>query len=336
VIITTTEFPVMELGRVWKQRFGVPFVLDFQDPWATFPATAAPYLRRGPKHRIMRFIHSRLEAWTLPAADGLMAVSQAYIDLFHDTYRVLRDRPAMVSPFPYSSADFSAAVERGRPVDGLASSGGTLSCLYAGRIAPAMEPSLRACLELAAAGRRLRPDVFDRLHFVFVGTGYAASGNPSVASRLATETGMSDRVVEHPDRIGFLDAQRSMVDADILLVLGSADDGYMPSKLNQSLSLAKPVLCAAPRTSPAAEALDGLTSVLNFDSGESISNARVDALANQLIRLLSASAGKDYAERETRIRAFEAAQAARQDCALFDRVVETVLQLEKDNRRHGQ
>lgn len=323
VFISTTEFPVMALGRAWKRRFGVPFLLDFQDPWATFPASAAPYLRPALKHRVMRAIHQRLEAWTLPAADGLMAVSQGYIDLLQAAYPVLRDRPFAVSPFPYSAADFAAAAAHGTAVEGLSRADGGASCLYAGRIAPAMESSLRACFDLVAAGRAARPEVFDRLWFVFVGTGYAKSGNPSVAMRLAAEAGMLDRVVEHPDRVSFLDAQKSMLEADMLLLLGSDDDGYIPSKLNQSLSLAKPVLCAAPRTSRAVKAVEGLATVLTVTAGEPVDRATIDDLADRLGRLASDRSADSYDERETRTRPLEAAQAAARDCALFDRVVET-------------
>lgn len=332
VYISTTEFPVMALGRSWKRRLGVPFLLDFQDPWATFPASASPYLRPAPKHRLMRAIHRRLEAWTLPEAGGLMAVSQGYIDLLQAAYPVLRTRPSAVSPFPYSEGDFAAAAEKGRAVAGLRRHDGGASCLYAGRIAPAMEPSLRACFGLVAAGRVRRPEVFDRLWFVFVGTGYAPSGNPSVAMRLAAEAGMADRVVEHPDRVSFLDAQKSMLEADMLLLLGSDDDGYIPSKLNQSLSLAKPVLCATPRTSRAFQAVEALTTVLTVIAGEPVKAASIDDLADHLAALAPDRPPSVYAEREKRTRPFEAAQAAARDCALFDRVVETAMDASRGRR----
>lgn len=322
----------MALGRAWKQRFGVPFLLDFQDPWATFPASASPYLRSALKHRLMRAIHRRLEAWTLPEAGGLMAVSQGYIDLLQAAYPTLRTRPFAVSPFPYSDDDFVAAATKGTAVGGLRRIDGEASCLYAGRIAPAMEPSLRACFNMVAAGRVRRPEVFDRLWFVFVGTGYAPSGNPSVAMRLAAEAGMADRVVEHPDRVSFLDAQKSMLEADMLLLLGSDDDGYIPSKLNQSLSLAKPVLCAAPRRSRAFHAVETLTTVLTVIAGEPVTDAAIDDLADRLGALARDRSPAAYAERETRMRPFEAAQAAARDCALFDRVVETATDVGRERR----
>jgi hypothetical protein len=33
VYFSTTQFPVCILGAYWKKRFGVPYVIDMQDPW---------------------------------------------------------------------------------------------------------------------------------------------------------------------------------------------------------------------------------------------------------------------------------------------------------------
>ena len=33
VFFSTTVFPAMALGPIWKRRFRIPYALDFQDPW---------------------------------------------------------------------------------------------------------------------------------------------------------------------------------------------------------------------------------------------------------------------------------------------------------------
>ena len=35
VYLTTTEFDLFRLGPAWRRKTGVPYVLDYQDPWVT-------------------------------------------------------------------------------------------------------------------------------------------------------------------------------------------------------------------------------------------------------------------------------------------------------------
>jgi hypothetical protein len=319
VFISTTAFPLMSLGRVWKERFGVPFVLDFQDPWASFPRTAERFARTGSKHGLMRALHRRLERWTVPSADGLLAVGPDYIELLQAAYPGVDRIPSLVSPFGVSAGDFALAAAKGGGLHELRRSGSEVVCVYAGRVAPPMEDPLRACFETVALGLKQRPALFGRLKFVFVGTGYGMRGNPTVATRLAAEAGIADRVTEHPDRVPLFDALKAMLDADVLLVLGSEDDAYVPSKLNQCLFLPKPILCAAPAKSPASARLADLATAVLVRSDEPGGPDLADALADRLEGLLRNPPVDAYAARAASV--YEAADAARADCSLFDRVI---------------
>ena len=33
IFFSTTMFPVLILGPLWKRKFGIPYVVDYQDPW---------------------------------------------------------------------------------------------------------------------------------------------------------------------------------------------------------------------------------------------------------------------------------------------------------------
>jgi hypothetical protein len=315
VFISTTAFPIMAIGRAWKRRFGTPFVLDFQDPWATFPASAAPFHRRGPKHAAMRLVHRWLERRTVPEAAGLISVSPVYVELLRKAYPALRDRPALVSEFGYSNADMAAARSLGRPSPALERREGERVCLFAGRVAPAMEGAVRALFHAIAEELQRSPEALRPWRFVFIGTGYAKAGNPQVVTGLAAEAGIADRVSEHSDRIPFLDALASMMQADAVLVLGSDDEGYIPSKLRSCLALGKPLLCVAPKASRLAAAVAGLESVVRvlIDSAPSSEDWPS--------RLADRKEAEAFVERVGLTAPFEAAACAARDCGLLDAAV---------------
>lgn len=322
VFISTTAFPLMSLGRVWKRRFAIPFVLDFQDPWASFPPSAKPFARPGLRHALMRSVHRFLEARTVPTASGLMAVSKNYLVLLAEKYRQVKNIPHRVSPFPYSENDFKVAGKLGQPNKLLDRAGNEVICLYAGRIAPGMEDSLRSLFKAVVEGNRQMPAVFGRMRFVFIGTGgYSQSGNASVAARLAAETGITDQVREYPDRIAFLDAQKCMLDADALLILGSQDEAYTPSKLQQSLSLNKPVICATPVGAALTGLLQGLSGVVFIDADE---NSKRDFPLKWKACLDAAEKHATFLDgnRAALSKTHEASVSAKADCVFFDQVLQ--------------
>src|SRR5688500_16145971 len=115
VYFSTTAFTAMALGRMWKERFGVPFVLDLQDPWLSDyyddkPASATPA-----KYRFAHALHSTLEPWTMKAVDGLLSVSAGYLVTMRRRYPWLRTKPQVVLPFGASPADFDVVRKNPQP-----------------------------------------------------------------------------------------------------------------------------------------------------------------------------------------------------------------------------
>jgi hypothetical protein len=77
-------------------------------------------------------------------------------------------------------------------------------------------------------------------------------------------------VSEHPARVPYFEALRCMTDADALIVPGSDDPGYAPSKIHNCLLARRPLLAILHRESPAAAAVSLLRGgvVAPFAPGE--------------------------------------------------------------------
>jgi hypothetical protein len=108
-----------------------------------------------------------------------------------------------------------------------------------------MEDALRLLFAGLAQLTRAETSPSWRLHFI--GTSYApaAQAKPTVLP-LAEAAGVAHLVEEHPGRVGHFVALRTMLEADALLLLGSADRSYAPSKLAWLALAAKPVLALIP------------------------------------------------------------------------------------------
>lgn len=321
VFFSTTMFLTFPLGRRWLKRFGVPFVLDFQDPWATAPPSTLPFRRRGLKHRIMRSLHAWAEAATVPYASGIIAVSEPYIKALRQAYPGLEATPADAIPFGFSAADFDIASKTGiawRPFGQSAEP----FALYAGRIADAMVPALKTLLSAMRTTNHDPTALFSQLCAGFLGTGYQLEDNTCCALPLAELVGLSGRVAEKPDRVSLIDSLASLLAADVLILLGSGDLSYQPSKLYQLMATRKPILCVAPADSRVAAQVRHLRSVILLECDQVGFAERVATAATRL-SLLSAAGPTDtiFDERDAICGAGEASALAARECMLFDRAL---------------
>ena len=76
---------------------------------------------------------------------------------------------------------------------------------------------------------------------------------------MAQAWGVDDQVVEVSHRIGYLESLKSLLDADALLLLGSSDRAYSPSKLYPCFLSNRPMLSVVLRDSCVADLLTELS-----------------------------------------------------------------------------
>ena len=113
---------------------------------------------------------------------------------------------------------------------------------------------LEAFLAGLRALKAATPSVAARLRVHFVGTGRSPDdpAGHQVLPR-AREIGVEDMVDEHPQRIGYVDTLTHLTKSDAVLVLGSTEAHYTPSKVFQAMLSGRPVFAMLHRDSTAVD-----------------------------------------------------------------------------------
>jgi len=281
VYFSTTAFGCFPLGPLWKSRHGVPFVLDYQDPWVN------DHYRRHPeisppggvyKYSVVDRLHRFQEPRVLRHVAGYTAVSAAYPAQLQARYPFAASIPSLVLPFPGCEEDFQHldAIPASQlpfdPHDGL------IHWVSIGRGGADLHMALSGLFE--ALARHAPAELRQRLRLHFLGTSYAAAGQgiPSIAP-LAARYGISAIVDERTDRLPLSLTLATLKAADALLVLGSNDPGYTASKLVPYLLARRPLLAVMHERSFVCELLQrcGGGELVTFSS-----NTKPDLLASRI------------------------------------------------------
>jgi hypothetical protein len=326
VFFSNTQFVTFALGPMWKKRFGVPFVLDLQDPWRTdyYERKGSRKPPGGWKYQLARFIAWSLEGWTVRRAAAVVSVSGNYLaDLRarYPDFNALTD----VIPFGASRADTEAA--RNGPPSPYAypRRPGELHLLYTGASGPVMPHALMVLFEgLRKYGERA-PEKAQRLRFHFYGTSYVAPGKGKFSvTPIAEVCSVAGQVDEVPHRLGHLECIRLQSEADVLLLPGSSDLAYSPSKIYPYYLSGNPILGLVFRDSVMEKLVEDLRCAYLVRFRESEPK---EAAHEELCRFFDlALAGFPPGSLPTRNdelfnRNYLAEELTRRQCVLFDRAV---------------
>lgn len=320
VFISVAPFYSALLGRMAHERFDIPYVIDYQDPWVSnhWRGTAGRFSKRAASH----FLAETLEPWCLRKVSRLTAVSRGTIDPIVDRYDWLHADDATEIPFGGDPAEFDYLRASDRqnlifdPHDGL------IHLSYVGAIAADMVPALRAILTAVRDGLHRAPDAFSRLRMHFVGTTYAADGDGRhQALPIARELGIEHVVDEHPSRVAYLDALKLLVDSHGLLVVGSHATHYTASKIFPYILAERPLIALFHERSSVVDILrdTGGGDVLTFD--ETGPSARVGAVSRRLEQIVTDPEGATPCYSREAFERYTARAMTEKLAAVFDEAV---------------
>jgi hypothetical protein len=262
VMFSTTQFVTLLAARTWRERTGVPYVVDLQDPWRTsdYELPGAPRPPGGRKYQFARLVAWALEETTFRHAAGFLSVSDIYLTTLRERYAWMRRRASACIPFGASPDDFALARRQPRsPDEGLSRAAGEVHLVSTGAAGPMLSGAVQRLFHAVRDFRKRQPTAAARLRFHFIGSQYAPVGAATCQILpVAATFGVEDLVTEVPHRIGYLAALRRQEQADGLLLLGSHDPAYVPSKLAPYLISGRPLLALAAASGQLQQRLDEL------------------------------------------------------------------------------
>lgn len=313
VVFSTTQFNILALGPWWKKRFGIPFVVDLQDPWLNdyYEQPGVPPPPGGWKYRYARWLAAHLEPWCFRQAGGFSLVSEDYRGMLNRRYPWFSTKPCAILPFATPIEDFAVApaATRSLPPPYL------FACV--GALNPAFQTALDAFFYLVSRIRAETSTVFP-WRFHFTGTSYAGHQNSltSSLSSAALRHNLQDVVCEETTRVPYLTSLQLMRAADVLLIPGSDDLAYAPSRLNTVCAAGRPVVIvahASSRLAALAADIPGVT-LLIFSSDSHIKQ-NLETLRSILSHPQSLPSSPVLPETRS------ASYLARSECLLWDQVL---------------
>lgn len=288
-----TIFPAYTamLGPMLVRRFGVPFVLDYQDPWVNAWGEAVGGGRDGAvdvKSRLSRRLASWLEPRAVRAASAITAVSAG---TYEPILRRYPDVTPLTAEIPIGAElnDFTrVATDVALPFD---PSDGLIHICYTGTILPLGIETLTAVLTAVAAMKAERPHAYARLRLHFIGTSNQTTATDQLrVMPIAHRLGVAEVIHEIPTRLPYSTVVEIQKRSTGLLAIGSSEHHYTASKIFPLLLARRPLLAAYHERSSVLDILGRVASepsvrVVRYSDTERAQH-QVPALLRHLVEMI--------------------------------------------------
>lgn len=321
IYFSTTQFPLCVLGAHWKKRFGVPYVIDMQDPWYSRYYYDKPKEERPAKFRFSYTLHKYLEPIAMKKVSGLISVSEGYIADLKDKYPIIKNIPSATITFGSFEPDLNIAIKNKDQFINLLDLD-FKNIVYIGRGGVDMHKALAPVFKTLKQGLNEQPDLYKKLKLYFIGTSYAPQGAGSLTILpLAKQLGVENNVIELTDRIGYYHALATLKLADALFIPGSDDPKYTASKIYPYLLVKKPLLAVFNSKSSALTILKecGVSNAYSYDA-----TAEIESKIIAFFNMTLSDIGDDLGYNEEYIEKYSAQNLTKKQCNLFNLVLSTI------------
>ncbi len=267
VYIPIPSFYCALLGRKLKRKTGVPYGIDYIDPWVhRFPGSNKLLSRHWFSTRLAKF----LEPIAVKEASLITGVAAGYYEPVLQRNPSLRNVVRGAMPYGGEESDHAKAAEMNMKPYLFQHSPGKIQLVYAG----AMLPKAYAPLEAVFRSISEHRETFSDLELHFIGTGSRADDPESFNIKpLAEKYSLwHTNVFEYPKRIPYLDVLVHLNIASGIFILGSTEPHYTPSKTYQGVLSGKPLLAILHEKSTAVDVMNrsGGGMVLSFNGEEGV------------------------------------------------------------------
>jgi hypothetical protein len=247
------------LGRLAHARFGIPYIVDYNDPIISDHYTNMPRNQRPPKWGVVRRLYGILEPVALRRVDQIVGVADSYTTGLFTNYPWLAGTRATAIPFGVETGDFEYVRAHPQKNSIFDPHDGFFHISHIGAGGPQMANVLRAFFKGVQSLRQRDPELFRKVRMHFVGTTYAANAEGQYQILpYAREFGLDDLIQEQPKRVPHLEAIQLMLDSNALIIVGSEAPHYTASKIFPCILAGKPLLAVLHDESHAGKILQEL------------------------------------------------------------------------------